>query len=447
MILPIRFPSTPRTSAWLPTGGGPRPRILLWRREDRLTRTRQQRRAPCRRNEKTATYLLDVSFGATYAREMSPKSENDDISLEWHPSRPYQALPPLPPREDLETKAILKGCIGARSALAALDQAAQLIPNPRMLIRTLPVLEAQASSEIENIFTTTDRLFRHLSADATADPSTKEALRYREALMVGVDSLATRPLCTRTAEEVCSRIKGTKMRVRPVPGTALVLQATGDVVYTPPVGEQLLRDKLANWEGFLHERTDLDPLVRMAVGHYQFEAIHPFVDGNGRTGRVLNSLFLIEEKLLTLPVLYLSRYIIRSKSAYYELLLEVTRDQAWEPWVLYLLQAVKETAAWTTAKISAIRNLAAHTADFVRERRPKIYSLELVNTLFEQPYCRIAHLVDAGIAQRQAASRYLAALADLGVLREHRVGRDKLFVHTKLMQLLTDDIDEVEPYG
>ncbi len=315
-----------------------------------------------------------------------------------------------------------------------------------MLINTLPLLEARASSEIENIVTTADKLFRHLQADSGADPATREALRYRRALLEGVRALKTRPLTTRTAESICTQIKGVEMSVRKVPGTALANDATGEVVYTPPEGETRILDLLANWERFLHEEETTDPLIRMAAAHYQFEAIHPFTDGNGRTGRVLNSLFLIEQNLLPLPILYLSRYIIENKADYYRLLLAVTREAAWEPWLLYMLRAVADTAAWTTTKIGAIRELAADTADYVRHKLPKIYSRELVDVIFEQPYCRIANLVDAGLAGRQAASRHLKALASIGVLREQAYGKEKLFVHPKLMNLLTRDSNAFEPY-
>jgi Fic family protein len=333
----------------------------------------------------------------------------------------------------------LKQCVGARAALAELKQAAELIPNPAMLINTLPVLEARASSEIENIVTTADKLFRYLRDDSGADPATREALRYRRALVEGVKALKSRPLTTRTAELICTQIKGFQMTVRKVPGTALENDATGEIVYTPPEGEARLRDLLANWEHFLHDQSAIDPLVRMAAAHYQFEAIHPFTDGNGRTGRVLNSLFLVEQGLLPLPILYLSRYIIANKADYYRLLLAVTRDGAWEPWVLYMLRAVEDTATWTTRKIGAIRKLASDTAEQVRNKLPKIYSRELVDVLFEQPYCRIANLVDARIAGRQAASRYLKALVSIDVLREQTFGREKLFVHPKLMNLLARD--------
>jgi Fic family protein len=379
---------------------------------------------------------------------MTQKTGFDDMTNAggWQRDRPHTDLPRLPPALDLETKPVLKQCVAARAALAELKQATALIPNPAVLINTLPLLEARASSEIENIVTTADKLFRHLHADAGADPATKEALRYRRALLSGAATLKSRPLTTRTAELICTEIKGVEMTVRRVPGTALANDASGEVVYTPPEGEALIRDLLTNWEQFLHDDDTLDPLTRMAAAHYQFEAIHPFTDGNGRTGRVLNSLFLVDKGLLPLPILYLSRYIIAHRTEYYSLLLAVTRDSAWEPWLLYMLRAVEDTAAWTTAKIGAIRNLSADTTDHVRRKLPKIYSRELVDVIFEQPYCRIANLVEAGIAGRQAASRYLTALVEAGVLRAQAFGKEKLFVHPKLMSLLTRDSNAFESY-
>ncbi|SDW07658.1 protein adenylyltransferase Fic [Nitrosomonas oligotropha] len=365
----------------------------------------------------------------------------------WRSDQPYNDLPLLPPATELETRTVLKQCIAARAALAELKQAAELIPNQGVLINTLPLLEAQASSEIENIVTTTDRLFQFQNANEYADPATREALRYSSALLEGFQTLQQHPLNTRTAEQVCTRIKGTDMQMRRVPGTALANQATGEVIYTPPAGEELLRIQLANWERYLHEARDVDPLIRMAAGHYQFEAIHPFTDGNGRTGRVLNSLFLIQEDLLTLPILYLSRYIIKNKAEYYRLLLDVTRNQAWEPWIVYLLQGIEDTARWTTAKIAAIRSLSGLTIEHVKQSAPKIYSRELVDLIFDLPYCRIQNLVEKNIAGRQAASRYLKQLVEIGVLEERTVGREKLFIHPKLMQLLTRDSNIIFPYS
>jgi Fic family protein len=365
--------------------------------------------------------------------------------IAWRSDMPFNDLPLLPPVIELESKPILKQCILARAALAELKQAAERIPNQGMLINTMPLLEAQASSEIENIVTTSDRLFQYRHDADGADPATKEALRYSRSLLDGYQALARHPLSTRTAEQVCTIIKGIEMPIRRGPGTALAKE-TGELVYTPPIGEPLLRNLLANWEKFLHEAKHLDPLIRMAVGHYQFEAIHPFADGNGRTGRVLNGLFLIQEGLLTLPILYLSRYIIHHKSDYYRLLLNVTMDQSWEEWMLYILKGVEETALWTTAKIGAIRSLSANTVEHVRMQLPKVYSLELINVLFERPYCRIQNLVEAKIAERQAASRYLKQLTEIGVLEEKTMGREKLFLHPKFLQLLIRESNTFTEY-
>jgi Fic family protein len=354
---------------------------------------------------------------------------------------PFNSLPKLPPTVDLETRAVLKACIPARAALAELSAAADLIPNPTILINTLPILEARASSEIENIVTTADRLFQFAAHDqAGADPATKEALRYRTALRRGADLLALRPVSTNLAIEVCTVLRGIDTQIRRIPGTALRNPSTGATVYTPPDGESRLRTMMTNWERFLHTQEDLDPLVRMAVGHYQFEAIHPFEDGNGRTGRILNLLFLVEQGLLKEPILYLSGGIIRTKTEYYQRLREVTVAERWEPWTLYMLHAVEETARWTVARIRAMRDLLQTTVTQVRNKQPKIYSRELVDVIFEQPYCRIANLVDAGIAKRQTASEYLARLADIGILSPIQVGREKLFIHRALLDVLSPEL-------
>ena len=360
--------------------------------------------------------------------------------MNFSANKPYNDLPLLPPRKDVETKVILKQCIASRSPLAELKQAGELIPNASMLVNTLPLMEAQASSEIENIVTTTDRLFQYASiGENKADPATKEALRYRTALYEGVSQIKDRPICTRLVEQLCTRVKNIEMTVRKVPGTALANSVTNEIIYTPPEGEELLRQKLANWEHYLHNETDIDPLVRMAVSHYQFEAIHPFTDGNGRTGRMVNILFLIEQNLLTLPILYLSRYIINNKSNYYRFLLDVTRDHSWETWIIFMLKGVEETAIWTREKIDAIRYLLDHTSKYVQNQLPAIYSRELVELVFSQPYCRITNLVESGLAKRQTASVYLKQLADIGILKEIKVGREKLFIHPKLIGLLKQD--------
>lgn len=364
----------------------------------------------------------------------------------WLPAQPYQQLPAIPPQQDIESKTILKQCITARSALAELNQAARLIPNQAILINTLPLLEAKSSSEIENIVTTMDKLFQFSDAANVTDAATKEALRYRTALYEGYKALEERPLSTNTAIAICSQIKGTDMQIRRVPGTELANAKTEEIIYTPPEGEALLREKLANWEVFIHNETELEPLIRLAIAHYQFEAIHPFTDGNGRTGRIINSLFLIQEGLLGLPILYLSRYIIQNKTDYYRLLLGVTQHQNWQEWILFILKGIEETAKWTNNKIDSFVQLEKHTREYVQRTLPKVYSRELVEVLFEQPYCRIGNLVEKNIAKRQTASVYLKQLCELSVLEEEEVGREKVFIHPKLMKLLIQDSNEFELY-
>lgn len=371
--------------------------------------------------------------------------------MSWQAEQPYNQLPVLPPDSDLlETRAVLKACIPARAALAELKKAGELIPNQSMLINLLPLLEAKDSSEIENVVTTTDRLFQYAQQDRGADHQTKEALRYRTALYQGFMQLKRKPLCTATAIEVCSTLKHTQMDIRKIPGTIIGNQTTGEVIYTPPAGEEVIRHLLSNWEHFLHEEDDLDPLIKMAVSHYQFEAIHPFYDGNGRTGRILNVLYLIEQDLLTLPILYLSRYIVKNKQDYYRLLNLVTHSQksgkGWEDWLLFMLQGVEHTAIWTCAKIAAIQALMQSTTDYIRDQLPKIYSYELVQLIFEQPYCRISNLVERDIAKRQTASVYLKQLVDIGVLQEVTSGKEKLFVHPRLMKLMTQDSNAVSDF-
>jgi len=317
----------------------------------------------------------------------------------FYPDQPYNDLPLLPPPEEIETKVVLKTCIEARAAIAELKQCGKLIPNQTMLINTIPVLEAQASSAIENIVTTADRLFQFANtSEVLHDAATKEALRYSKALFYGFKSIQTRPLTKQTAIEVCSTIKGVEMQIRRTPGTALIEANSGKVIYTPPETESVLQEKLTNWENFIHQATEFDPLVRLAVMHYQFEAIHPFIDGNGRTGRILNILFLVDLGLLEIPVLYLSRYIIQHRQEYYHYLYQVTAQGDWQSWIIFMLNTVLETSVWTTQKIQAIRQLMEITSDYVKNTRPKIYNRDLIDLIFIQPYCRITNVVDASIA-------------------------------------------------
>ena len=360
---------------------------------------------------------------------------------EFDPKLPYNDLPMLPPPIDqIETRDILKRCIAARVALAELKQAAELIPNSAVLVNALPLLEARASSEIENIVTTTDKLFEFADiAEDKADAATKEALRYRTALYEGTKMVQRGMLTTDMAIQIVSTIKDIELDLRSESGTTLKNRMSGEVIYTPPVGQKLLQRMLDNWAEFMHRQTDIDPLVRLAVQHYQFEAIHPFADGNGRAGRIINILFLVQLGLLDSPILYLSRYIIGNKVAYYQLLKRVTQEQDWDSWIRFILEGVEETCVWTTDKIKAIRELMEHTAQFVQSRLPKIYSWELVELLFKQPYCRIHNIVDANIAKRQTASVYLKQLCEIGVLKEIKSGRENIFVHPKYIELLTGE--------
>ena len=360
--------------------------------------------------------------------------------------RPYNDLPLLPPRAEIETKEVLKRCIGARTALGRLRTAGQLIPNQTVLA-SIPVLEARGSSEIENIVTTNDALFREARLVGEAsDAATKETHRYRTALFDGYVALRNLPISTRLAVDICRKIKAIELDVRSTPGTALRNVGTGEVVYTPPEGLDRLRELLANWEHYVNEPSDLDPVIKMAVQHYQFEAIHPFIDGNGRTGRILNILCLIQDELLDLPTLYLSRHILANRAEYYKLLGEVTTKGNWVPWILYMLEAVEMTALWTDQKIRAIRQMMDAATELVRVSAPNIYSRELIELIFSQPYCRIGDVVEGGIAKRQVASNQLKGLARLGVLKEYKHGREKLFIHWNYADLLDSEANIVNAY-
>ncbi|MCR1783646.1 Fic family protein [Nocardioides carbamazepini] len=357
--------------------------------------------------------------------------------MAWNPEIPFNDLPALPPEGlDLEPKHVLKLAIEARAALATLAQAGRLLPNPHVLIHAVPLLEAQASSEIENIVTTADELFKHVDSGG-GDHATKEALRYRTALFAGVDAIRNRPLSATTAAAICSRLQGRDMDIRAVPGTRIVNPSTREVVYAPPEGAEVIREKLAAWERFVHGEEDLDPLVRMAVAHYQFEAIHPFHDGNGRTGRVINILMLIQSGLLDEPILYLSRSIIARKNDYYRLLRAVSAEGAWPEWVCYMLEVVRESATSTTRKIGSIRACQDEIAERARAATPGGRDAQFLSVLFEQPYCRIGAVVDRCDVSRQTASTWLHALVSAGLLHEAKVGRELLFVNHEFLDVLT----------
>ena len=390
---------------------------------------------------------MDAFTACTYCLDMVKKPKKMSTSPRFDPTKPYNALPPLPPPQALETLPVLRKCVGASRALAGLKEAARLIPNQDVLINSIPLREARDSSAIENIVTTNDTLFKFANTDPEkADDATKEALRYRTALMQGYKDVQEKPLSTRTAVLVCRTIKNVDLDVRQVPGTALAHHPSGKIVYTPPEGQTLLREKLSNLEQFLHDRDEIDPIIRMAAAHYQFEAIHPFTDGNGRTGRILNTLFLIDKKLLDLPILYLSRYINEHWSEYYDRLLAVTTSGAWEAWLLYMLAAVEETSLWTTAKIRAIADLMDATVDYVSLSSPKIYSRELIEVIFTQPYSRIGDVVDAKLGNRATSSKYLKELVAKGVLQERQEGRENIYINVRFLELLTSDSNDFKRF-
>lgn len=384
---------------------------------------------------------------------MSPKVDFDDMLRSANsdrdgmldPRRPHNDLPLLPPAAELESKAILKKCITARTSLAELKLAGGLIPDPSILIHAIPNLEAKDSSAIENIVTTNDELYKDASGiTEESSAATKEAARYRNALYAAVSALKERPLSSRIAVDTCRIITGIELDVRNMPGTTLTNTFTGEVIYTPPEGEPRLRDLLSNWEAFANMSADIDPLVRMAVLHYQFEAIHPFPDGNGRTGRILNILSLMQDRLLDLPTLYLSRHILRTRGAYYTQLARVTSHQEWEAWILYMLTAVEETSIWTTAKIKAIRALMDDTTAYIRTNSKLPHAV--IEQIFTQTYNRIGNLVDRGIAGREASAKYLRELERLGVLEVQKSGREVIFIHRKYLNVLNGDNHQFEPY-
>ena len=351
--------------------------------------------------------------------------------------RPHNDLPPLPPAAEVETTAILKKAISASRALAELKGMAERMPNQAMLIDSLVLQEARASSEIENILTTNDELFKAASDEAQpAGAEAKEVLRYRQALNHGFRAIQKRPLATGLFIEIAQRIKQTDFNVRRTPGTRIA-NSSGETIYTPTEGEAVIRDKLRDLENFMHADDGLDVLVKMALVHYQFEAIHPFPDGNGRTGRILNILYLVDRGLLNLPVLYLSRYIIEHKAAYYEGLRRVTEEGAWGDWVFYMLDAVEQTSLRTRQQILDILALMETVRERVQREAPSVYSKDLIEQIFHQPYCKTSFLEQASLGTRQTCAKYLRELERMGVLQSKKFGRELYFVNTALFDLLT----------
>jgi Fic family protein len=359
--------------------------------------------------------------------------------MSYSPDKPYNYLPPLPPEAAIETPVILKAAIAANRALAELKGKSETLPNPSILVNSIVLQEAKSSSEIENIVTTNDKLFTALSADdSRADPQTKEVLRYRQALRKGAGVINEQPFSTGLFIELMRTIKETDEGIRNDHGTVIANPVTRNIIYTPPEGEDLIRNLLMNLEQYMNEADSTDPLIKMAVAHYQFEAIHPFNDGNGRTGRLLNILYLLKHDLLKYPVLYLSDAIISQKKEYYRLLREVTENQSWEPWILFMLNAVEDTSGKTMQRIGQILDLLNETLEQAKEILPaRVYSKELIELLFEQPYCKVKFLVDRGIAKRQTASDYLHELEAAGIVKSKQAGRENLFLNVRLYEMFT----------
>ena len=355
------------------------------------------------------------------------------------PLEPFNELPLLPPIEELESKDILKASIRAHQALARLDGSLKQLPNPGVLIDSIVLQEAKVSSEIENIITTHDELYQYAVSDrAVTKTATKEVLHYKEALWYGyTDVKAKGILTTNTFIKLFQVIKKTEAGIRNTPGTQIINDKTNAVIYTPPSGEEIIREKLKNLEEFLNLNDDeLDALVKMAVAHYQFEAIHPFTDGNGRTGRIINILYLVQQGLLSFPVLYLSQYILEHRSEYYQLLRGVTEQGEWERWILYMIRAVEATSLSTLQKIEGIGKAMLTMTDQLKTELPKIYSRDLVEVLFQRPYSKRKFLEDAGIAKVKTAGTYLAALEEKGFLKSVELGKEKLYLNVVLMEIL-----------
>jgi len=352
---------------------------------------------------------------------------------------PYNDLPLLPPVVDIETKDVLRKTVSAGRALAQLNGTLQNLPNPTLFLDTIYLQEAKASSEVENIITTNDELYKSLVADKkTENPATKEVLSYKKALWLGLEQIKTKPfITTNLCINIVQCIKQNKASIRDIPGTALS-NTKGEVIYTPPGGERLIREKLANLEKFINEENHLDPLIKMALMHYQFEAIHPFADGNGRTGRILLLLYLKLSGLLGTPAIYLSEYIIKNKTEYYRKLRNVTEKNEWSPWILYMLDMIEETSLKGLERLNRIATAMDRITGEIKKKLPKIYSKDLIEILFRLPYTKRQYLIDENIGNPKTSGNYLAALEEKGFLQSVRVGKEKLYLNSQLLKILEE---------
>jgi Fic family protein len=350
---------------------------------------------------------------------------------------PYNDLPLLPPKRNLETTPILRKTITASRALANLNGAIINLPNPQLFLDTIHLQEAKASSQIENIITTNDELYKSVVADKKFEnPSVKEVISYKNALWHGLKQLESRPfITTNLCIDIMQRIKENSSSVRTTPGTTLS-NTSGDVIYTPPLGEDVIREKLSNFEKFINEDDSLDPLIKMALMHYQFEAIHPFSDGNGRAGRILLLLYLKMENLLDVPAIYLSEYIIQNKNEYYKRLRLVTEEQDWEGWTLYMLDMIESTSLNGLIRLKAIIALMQKMSDEIKNELPKVYTKDLIEIIFKLPYTKRQNLIDEGFGTPKTVGNYLMALEDKGFLKSVKVGKEKLYLNHRLIEIL-----------
>ena len=352
---------------------------------------------------------------------------------------PHFQLEKLPPlREKVETIEILRQTNKSTAALAELKGIAKTIPNQAMLINAIVLQEAKDSSEIENIITTQDELYKALTINKSQiSPETKEVVNYRTAIFQGFDLIKKQGfLRANDIVLIQQALIDNNAGIRSVPGTVLKNDTTGEIVYTPPQQKAEILDLLSNYIHHFNLQDDLSPLINLAILHYQFESIHPFYDGNGRTGRILNILYLILNDLIDVPILYLSSYIIANKPEYYRLLNRTNRYGQWEEWILFMLKAVEYTSKDTITKITNIKDQLDSTIIQVQEKAPKIYRKDLVELLFEQPYSKIEFLVNKLGVERKAASRYLRELEHIGVVESQKIGRETLYINKALIEIL-----------
>ncbi|MDG1158733.1 MAG: Fic/DOC family N-terminal domain-containing protein [Flavobacteriales bacterium] len=352
---------------------------------------------------------------------------------------PFNALPPLPPKVELESKTVLRKVIRASRSLAHLNGAIRNLPNPNLFIDSIHLQEAKASSEIENIVTTHEKLYQsYVGEGKFRYGPQKEVINYKEALWLGFERLKDRPfITTNLCVEIVQCIKQNSAGIRVNAGTQL-RNSYGEVVYTPPEGESVIRDKMAQLESFINSDSELDPLIKMSLAHYQFEAIHPFADGNGRTGRVLLLLHLKMEGLLDVPVLFLSEYIMKHRNEYYRLLRGVTQEGDWESFVLYMLDMVEQSAAAALNRLNKIVELIETTGNSIKERLPKVYSKELMEVLFRLPYTKRQDLIDLQLGTPKTVGGYLKLLEEHGFLRSEKMGRERLYLNEALMKILEE---------